>query len=175
MKDRKRKVMCIGFCFALAGAMLTACGSDETAGAEVRGRITSISEQEITLEITNHPEGEKPEGENRGGKKPDGVSGSAVEGKEKPEGTPPADKTGEKASHNVSGSAIGRENRETESKTYSVSKNTKIYTQQGEEKTEVSLSDLELGSMVSVTVSGDEAESITVQTRNQRQGEKTES
>lgn len=170
MTEQKRKIMCIGLCLAMAGTVLTGCGSDETAGTEVRGRVTSISETEITLEITNQPGGER-HGEGR----PDGVSGSAVEGKEKPEGTPPADKSEEKAPQNASGSAVGRENRETESKTYSVSKNTKFYTQQGEDKTEVSLSDLQLDSMVTAVVSGDEAESITIQTRDQRQGEKTES
>lgn len=142
MTEQKRKIMCIGLCLAMAGTVLTGCGSDETAGTEVRGRVTSISETEITLEITNQPGGER-HGEGR----PDGVSGSAV----------------------------GRENRETESKTYSVSKNTKFYTQQGEDKTEVLLSDLQLDSMVTAVVSGDEAESITIQTRDQRQGEKTES
>ncbi len=168
MNDGKRKGMCIGLCFALAGAMLTACGREEASGAEVRGRITSISEQEITLEIFRQLEGERSKGE-----KPDGknVSGSAVGKMEKPAGTPSAGKSDEKAPDNVSGGATGKGNSLTESKTYSLSGSTKIYMQQGEEKTKVSLSDLELGSMVSVTASGDKADSITVQAGNKKQNE----
>lgn len=141
MREMKRKMVCMGLCFALTGALLTACGSEETAGEEVRGRVTSISDTEITLEITAHQDGERPDKKDFGG---------------------------------ASGSAIRKDDMASETKTYSISTSTKFYTQQGEEKTEISSADVELGAMVTVTVSGDEAESITVQTRSQRNSENAE-
>lgn len=137
MREMKRKMVCMGLCFALTSALLTACGSEETAGEEVRGRVTSISDTEITLEITAHQDGERPDKKDFGG-------------------------------------AIRKDDMASETKTYSISTSTKFYTQQGEEKTEISSADVELGAMVTVTVSGDEAESITVQTRSQRNSENAE-
>ena len=137
MREMRRKMVCMALCFALTGALLTACGSEETAGEEVRGRVTSISDTEITLEITAHQDGERPDKKDFGG-------------------------------------AIRKDDMASETKTYSISTSTKFYTQQGEEKTEISSADVELGAMVTVTVSGDEAESITVQTRSQRNSENAE-
>lgn len=141
MREMKRKMVCMGLCFALTGALFTACGSEETAGEEVRGRVTSISDTEITLEITAHQDGERPDKKDFGG---------------------------------ASGGAIRKDDMASETKTYSISTSTKFYTQQGEEKTEISSADVELGAMVTVTVSGDVAESITVQTRSQRNSENAE-
>ena len=89
MREMRRKMVCMALCFALTGALLTACGSEETAGEEVRGRVTSISDTEITLEITAHQDGERPDKKDFGG-----ASGRAVDKMAKPDGTPPADESG---------------------------------------------------------------------------------
>lgn len=56
-----------------------------------------------------------------------------------------------------------------ESKTFVLNDDTKIYKQEGEEKTEISTEELELGSMLSVVADGDTAEIITVQSSENRQ------
>ena len=146
MKNRKAKKLCIGLlCVAMISAGLTGCGEESSESyTQVMGRVTAVSDSEITLAVFEKPEGK-------------GVSGGAVHGQDRPEGSPPA---GDKQKDNPS----------TETKTIAITKSTKVYTQQGEEKTEVSLSDVQLGSMVSVELDGEEAVSITLQTMNGRGG-----
>lgn len=161
----KKKLVCFGLCMALAGTMLAGCGDTEETETEVMGRITSISDGEITLAVFDRPseDGKVPGGASGGAfegrERPEGVSGGALEGRErpdgeKPEGTPPA------------------KNGETSEKIITITSDTKVYQQQGEEKTESSLDVLQLGSMVSVTLSGEEAQSITLQTMNRKSGTK---
>lgn len=81
-------------------------------------------------------------------KKKGPVSGGAVGGK--PDGTPPAGKR-----QNSSQS-------QGESKTYKIDSDTKIYKEDGGEKTEISLDEVELGSMISIEADGEDADSIIV-------------
>ena len=73
---------------------------------------------------------------------------AGIEGN-KPQGTPPADaKNGGK--------------KKGESKTYQIDSDTKIYKKSGEESTEISVSEINPGDMVSVETDGEKATSITV-------------
>lgn len=146
MKNRRAKKLCIGLlCVAMISAGLTGCGEESSESyTQVMGRVAAVSDSEITLAVFEKPEGK-------------GVSGGAVHGQDRPEGTPPAEDK-------------QKDNPSTETKTIAITKSTKVYTQQGEEKTEVSLSDVQLGSMVSVELDGEEAVSITLQTMNGRGG-----
>ena len=130
MKNRRAKKLCIGLlCVAMISAGLTGCGEESSESyTQVMGRVTAVSDSEITLAVF-----------------------------EKPEGTPPAEDK-------------QKDNPSTETKTIAITKSTKVYTQQGEEKTEASLSDVQLGSRVSVELDGEEAVSITLQTMNGRGG-----
>ena len=67
----------------------------------------------------------------------------------KPEGIPPAD-------------AQDGGKKKGESKTYQIDSDTKIYKKSGEESTEISVSEINPGEMVSVETDGEKATSITV-------------
>ncbi len=179
-------------CFSMVVMGMSACGksgSDDT-GTEVMGRVTAVSDSDLTLAVFQMPEGEKPEGgmpdgkktedgkpdgdrpdgEKPNGEKPDGnrpesVSGGAFrQGEEPPEGTPPAGQQGEERPDRDAGPSA------EQTQKILISSDTKVYRQQGEEKTEATISDVEPGSMVTVVVDGEEAVSITIQTMNGRGG-----
>lgn len=146
MNRKKMKALYTALLLCMATTGLSACGSDngtDNTDSAVVGRVTSVSDSEIQLEIFK-----KGQRENDGeGGRFHGASGAAIEPgetppHEKPEGTPPA---------------------ADETKSYTISSDTKVYQQDGEEKTEITLDDLNPGSMVSVESDGDEAESITIQ------------
>lgn len=198
----------MGLCVCMLASM-TACGeSDSENLTQVSGRVSAVADGEITLSVFEMP----GNGEMRGNR-PDGVSGGAVDGKERPkmpEGTPPADMNGKmpqggempkdgkmpqgngqrgQRPDGVSGGTMeGREKPEmpdgtppvgnaggvprgtSETKKIIIKDSTKVYTQQGEEKVESSVSDVQLGSMVMVELDGDEAVSITIQSMNAQGG-----
>ena len=197
MKDRRAKKLCTGLlCAAMIMAGLTGCGSESSESyTQVMGRVTAVSDSEITLAVFEQPEGRAasggavqgqdkpegtppagmPEGGEPGENPPEGVSGEAVQGQNKPEGTPPAGmpeggEPGEKTDSDRADGDKKTKTESTETKKITISSDTKVYTQQGEEKTETSLSEVELGSMVSVELDGEEAVSITLQTMNGRGG-----
>ena len=104
------------------------------------GRVTSVSDTQIVMEVMDKQDDKKPEAASGGA--------AGIEGN-KPQGTPPADaKNG--------GKKTG------ESKTYQIDSDTKIYKKSGEESTEISVSEINPGDMVSVETDGEKATSITV-------------
>lgn len=188
-------------CLGMVMAGLAGCGKSESdqSGTEIMGRVTAVSDSEITLAVFERQDGEKPDGSepdggNPDGERPDGENpdGSEPDGEkpdgEKPDSSESDDKKpdGEKPDGerpqggrpgNVSGGAFraGEEppassgqpaNEQT--KKIAISGDTKVYRQQGEEKTEGTISDIQLGSMVSVVMEGEEAVSITIQTMEER-------
>lgn len=130
-------------CFSMVMMGMSGCGksgSDDT-GTEVMGRVTSVSDSEITLAVFEKPDGDRPEGGKTDGKRPGSVSGGAFrQGEEPPEQT----------------------------QKIRIGSGTKVYRQQGEEKTEATISDVQPGSMVTVVVDGEEAVSITIQSMEGR-------
>ncbi len=144
-------------CFSMVMMGMSGCGksaSDDT-GTEVMGRVTSVSDSEITLAVFEKPDGDRPEGGKTDGKRPGSVSGGAFrQGEEPPEGTPPAGQKGEQPSE--------------QTQKIRIDSGTKVYRQQGEEKTETTISDVQPGSMVTVVVDGEEAVSITIQSMEGR-------
>ena len=104
------------------------------------GRVTSVSDTQIVMEVMDKQDDKKPEAASGGA--------AGIEGN-KPQGTPPADaKAGGK--------------KKGESKTYQIDSDTKIYKKSGEESTEISVSEINPGEMVSVETDGEKATSITV-------------
>ena len=104
------------------------------------GRVTSVSDTQIVMEVMDKQDDKKPEAASGGA--------AGIEGN-KPQGTPPADaKNGGK--------------KKGESKTYQIDSDTKIYKKSGEESTEISVSEINPGDMVSVETDGEKATSITV-------------
>lgn len=154
MVEHKSKVWAfsVSLLLGLASASLTACGSGQQGDAAdgVMGRLTSISDTKVIVEVFDQ-KGEHP---------PKAASGGAAEGemKRRPEGTPPADiQRGEKGNP-----GDGKESKTRESKTFVIGENTKFYKQEGEEETEITADELELGSMLSIIADGEVAESIHV-------------
>lgn len=197
MNRKKARALYTALFLCMAAAGLTACGSDNSTDSEdtaVVGRVTSVSDSELQMEVFDmdssdrEGKGDKFPGASGGaisgaavgdGEKPEGMpdgtppAGDGEDGK--PQGTPPAD--GEDAPDAKDGDgkqqSDGKDRNDAqgpagESKTYTISSDTKIYKQDGDEKTEITLDELDPGSMVSVEADGDEAESITVQ-NNQMQ------
>lgn len=144
-------------CFSMVMMGMSGCGksgSDDT-GTEVTGRVTSVSDSEITLAVFEKPDGDKPEGGKTDGKRPESVSGGAFrQGEEPPEGKPPTGQKGEQPPE--------------QTQKIRIDSGTKVYRQQGEEKTEATISDVEPGSMVTVVVDGEEAVFITIQSMEGR-------
>ena len=100
----------------------------------------SVSDTQIVMEVMDKQDDKKPEAASGGA--------AGIEGN-KPQGTPPADaKDGGK--------------KKGESKTYQIDSDTKIYKKSGEESTEISVSEINPGDMVSVETDGEKATSITV-------------
>jgi hypothetical protein len=112
--------------------------------------------------------GQRPDGDMT-----DGASGGAIDGKdggEKPDGDMP---------DGASGGAIGGKDGEKpdgassgETKVYTITNKTKIYKQDGDEKTEITVDEIELGGSVTVTANGDTATEITVQEFSMNKGGK---
>lgn len=145
----------VSFLLALAGVGLTACGSSQGSMDDgIVGRLTSVSDTKVVVEVFDRGEGTPPTGFKRDGR-PDGV---------RPEGTPPADLPEMKQK----GQKGDRELKRGESKTFVLNDTTKIYKQEGEEKTEISIDELELGSMISIVAEGDTAGAITVRSKEDR-------
>lgn len=190
MTEHKSRVWAFGISLllGLAGASLTACNNSqqENTASGLMGRLTSVSDTKVVVEVFERPSnaasGAAVDG-SRGGKRPEGTppadfkQGEIPEG-ERPDGTPPADfKQGEKPEgdrpdmkqddqkEGRPDSENGRKQMKGESKTFVLTEDTKIYKQEGEEQTEISADELELGSMLSVVADGDTAETITVQSR----------
>lgn len=174
MSKNKIRSIYTGLFLCLATAGLTACGSSdsEDADAGVMGRVTSVSDTQIVIEAFDRQRDDRPDGvsgsaiRENAGERPKAASGRAVDG-EKPEGrraegTPPADGQQEGAG--------GKNRKAGESKTYTIDSDTKFYRRNGEEQTEVTLDDVELGGMVSITADGDTAVSITVQNMDSSNG-----
>lgn len=182
MTENKIRKICAGLVLCMSLASLTGCGSSKEGDAEsaVMGRLTAASDTKIVMEVFGEDGDKKPDGE-----RPDAVSGSGArfdgkEGKDgkMPEGTPPADKQqGEKpptdgqkpdgTPPSDDDNQRGQGGRKGESKTYQLDDDTKIYKQSGDEKTEISINEVDLGSMISVETEGDTATSITVQDSSQ--------
>lgn len=183
MNGRKRaKALYTALLLCMATTGLTACGSDNSSdsassGGMVMGRVTSVSSNEIQMEVmtdqggkggpqgsvsgaavSGSAMGEAPDGQMKQGERaPDGETKQG----ERPSGAPDGEmKQGERPSGAPDG-----EKKRGESKTYTIDSDTKIYQQNGDEKTEITLDDLNPGSMVSIETDsdGDEAESITIQ------------
>lgn len=180
----------VSLLLGLAGASLTACNNSqqENTASGLMGRLTSVSDTKVVVEVFDRPSNaasgaavdgsrgdKKPEGtppaDFKQGEKPDGTppadfkQGEKPEG-ERPDGTPPADRPDMKQDDQKEGrpdSENGRKQMKGESRTFGLTEDTKIYKQEGEEQTEISADELELGSMLSVVADGDTAETITVQ------------
>ena len=182
MTDNRVRKICAGLVLCMSLASLTGCGSSKEGDPEsaVMGRLTAASDTKIVMEVLGEAGDRKPDGE-----RPDAVSGSGArfddkEGKDgkMPEGTPPAgEQQGEKPPADEGmpdgtppsdgDNQRGRDGRRGESKTYQLDDDTKIYKQSGDEKTEISIDEVDLGSMISVETEGDTAISITVQDSSQ--------
>lgn len=181
-KDRM-KAFCTGLFLCFAAAGLTACGSsdDESTDGAVIGRLTSASDTQIVVEIFEEKEGGRPDIASGSGagvdrQRPEGEQ--SLDGKEpsgnKPKGTPPADagqpRDSSEDAQKPQGSppaddqkGKGRGGRTGETKTYYINSDTVIYKMSGEEKTEISIDEVELGSMLSIVAAEDTATCITVQ------------
>lgn len=171
-KDRM-KAFCTGLFLCFAAAGLTACGSndDENADGAVLGRLTSASDTQIVVEVFEEKQGDRPDIASGSGadvdrQRPEGEQSSESKepSGEKPQGTPPAEEDqpqGSPPADNQKGN--GRGGRTGETKTYLINSDTVIYKTSGEEKTEISIDEVELGSMLSIVADEDTATRITVQ------------
>lgn len=195
-------VMGVSLLLGLACAALTACGDDAEGTEEITGRLTSVSDSQIEIEVFDKGEGrdpgaasggavrgegmrrpegtppadmkqgERPEGtppadmDMEQGEKPEGAPPTDLEKGERPEGTPPADmpEAGQGGGKDGEGDpGNGRGMKAGEKKTFAINDSTKFYKQEGEEKTEITVDEVELGGMVSVAADGDTAVTVTVQ------------
>lgn len=158
---------------ACTALVLSGCGSNstESAGDEVSGRVSAFSDSEITVEIF-----QKNDGNSEG--RPDTASGGAIGNGEqppekpsesmKPDGNPPENPDA------ASGGAIGNGEKPSgqmpkgESKTYTITDDTKFYENDGDSTTEISLNDLELGGDVTLVLDS-EGKNVVSVTKQQRQ------
>ena len=126
--------------------VLSGCGSKttESAGDEVSGRVSAFSDSEITVEVfqrnSDNSDG-RPE-------RTDAASGGAVGNGGKSSGQMP----------------------KGESKTYTITEDTKFYENDGDSTTEISLNDLELGGDVALVLDS-EGKNVVSVTKQQRQRE----
>lgn len=170
MSDNKMRRICAGLVLCMSLASLTGCGSsdDENAESSVVGRVTAISSSKIVMDVPEQGREQRPEGE-----RPDTVSGSGTQlerkGGGKPQGTPPSD--GEKPKGTPPADGQKPEGtppeRKGESKTFEVSDTAKVYKQSGEEKTEITLDEVDLGAWVSISTADDVVTSIVIQDKPQ--------
>lgn len=189
LTEHKSKVWAFGvsLLLGLASAGLTACNNNqqENTASGMMGRLTSVSDKKVVVEVFDRPsnavsgqaaDGSRASDGNMGRQKPEGTppagfkQGEKPEG-ERPDGTPPADRP-ERKQENRDNSQNEKKPKKGESKTFVLTEDTKIYKQEGEEKTEISAEELELGSMLSIVAEGDTAEVITVQSGENRQERK---
>jgi hypothetical protein len=207
MNRKKIRALYTALFLCMATTGLTACGSGdastESADSSVVGRVTSVSDSELQMEVFDMDanaadgKGDKFLGASGGAisgsavengdnppQMPDGTMPAGEDGKnggddnKKPDGTPPAGADGtpsadqadtpnaENGADKEKGNGENGKKMSGESKTYTISSDTKVYKQDGDEKTEITLDDLNPGSMVSVEADGDEVESITIQSSN---------
>ena len=139
MEGKKIRAIGTSLILCLAAMNISGCGlkDSESSANAVMGRVTSVSDTQIVMEVMDKQDDKKPEAASGG------IAGN------KPQGTPPADaKDGGK--------------KKGESKTYQIDSDTKIYKKSGEESTEISVSEINPGDMVSVETDGEKATSITV-------------
>lgn len=142
MEGKKIRAIGTSLILCLAAMNISGCGSkdSESSTNAVMGRVTSVSDTQIVMEVMDKQDDKKPEAASGGA--------AGIEGN-KPQGTPPAD------------AKDGCKNK-GESKTYQIDSDTKIYKKSGEESTEISVSEINPGEMVSVETDGEKATSITV-------------
>lgn len=178
---------------ACTALVLSGCGSNstESAGDEVSGRVSAFSDSEITVEIfqknddnsEGRPDaasggaignGEQPPEKPSESMKPDGEAAQGEQPPErpsesmKPDGNPPENPDA------ASGGAIGNGEKPSgqmpkgESKTYTITEDTKFYENDGDSTTEISLNDLELGGDVTLVLDS-EGKNVVSVTKQQRQ------
>lgn len=162
MEGKKIRAIGTSLILCLAAMNISGCGSknSESSANAVMGRVTSISDTQIVMEVMDKQDDKKPEAASGGaagieGNKPQGTPPAGMQQDndgQKPEGTPPADNKDAKNGGKNKG----------ESKTYQIDSDTKIYKKSGEESTEISVSEINPGDMVSVETDGEKATSITV-------------
>ena len=164
--------------------VLSGCGSKttESAGDEVSGRVSAFSDSEITVEVfqrnSDNSDG-RPE-------RPDAASGGAVSNGEqpperpsesmKPDGEAPQGEQPPENPDAASGGAVGNGEKSSgqmpkgESKTYTITEDTKFYENDGDSTTEISLNDLEIGGDVALVLDS-EGKNVVSVTKQQRQRE----
>lgn len=162
MEGKKIRAIGTSLILCLAAMNISGCGSkdSESSANAVMGRVTSVSDTQIVMEVMDKQDDKKPEAASGGaagieGNKPQGTPPAGMQQDndgQKPEGTPPADNKDAKNGGKKKG----------ESKTYQIDSDTKIYKKSGEESTEISVSEINPGDMVSVETDGEKATSITV-------------
>ena len=142
MEGKKIRAIGTSLILCLAAMNISGCGSkdSESSANAIMGRVTSVSDTQIVMEVMDKQDDKKPEAASGGA--------AGIEGN-KPQGTPPED------------AKNGGKNK-GESKTYQIDSDTKIYKKSGEESTEISVSEINPGDMVSVETDGEKATSITV-------------
>lgn len=162
MEGKKIRAIGTSLILCLAAMNISGCGSkdSESSANAVMGRVTSVSDTQIVMEVMDKQDDKKPEAASGGaagieGNKPQGTPPAGMQQDndgQKPEGTPPADNKDAKNGGKKKG----------ESKTYQIDSDTKIYKKSGEESTEISVSEINPGDMASVETDGEKATSITV-------------
>lgn len=176
MEGKKIRAIGTSLILCLAAMNISGCGlkDSESSANAVMGRVTSVSDTQIVMEVMDKQDDKKPEAASGGaagieGNKPQGTPPAGMQQDndgQKPEGTPPADnkdaKNGEKPQGTPPADAKNGGKKKGESKTYQIDSDTKIYKKSGEESTEISVSEINPGDMVSVETDGEKATSITV-------------
>lgn len=162
MEGKKIRAIGTSLILCLAAMNISGCGlkDSESSANAVMGRVTSVSDTQIVMEVMDKQDDKKPEAASGGaagieGNKPQGTPPAGMQQDkdgQKPEETPPADNKDAKNGGKNKG----------ESKTYQIDSDTKIYKKSGEESTEISVSEINPGEMVSVETDGEKATSITV-------------
>ncbi|MCH5252202.1 MAG: hypothetical protein J1F22_04450 [Lachnospiraceae bacterium] len=116
---------------------------ENVSGSAIDGTGRGVPDGERMPDDVGVPDGKQASDDNN----PGNVSPGGIEGRRRPE--------------SASGDAVRGQDRKSESKTISLDGDTKIYKQQGEEKTEITVAELELDSMVEIEIDGDMAVSVT--------------
>lgn len=162
MEGKKIRAIGTSLILCLAAMNISGCGSkdSESSANAVMGRVTSVSDTQIVMEVMDKQDDKKPEAASGGA--------AGIEGN-KPQGTPPADMQQDNDGQKLEGTppadnkdAKNGGKKKGESKTYQIDSDTKIYKKSGEESTEISVSEINPGEMVSVETDGEKATSIIV-------------
>lgn len=170
MADNKMRKICAGLVLCMSLASLTGCGGssdEENTDNSVMGRLTAISSSKITMDVmdwdnTRHAKEERP----------DTVSGGGVKigekDREKRKGTPPNDEKLQEAPPSDGEKPQGTPPaKKGETKTFELNSDTKIYKQSGEEKVEITLDEVELGTWLIVSLEENVVTSMVVQDSSQ--------